>query len=379
MACWDMDILSFPFVSMSDFPDPSFPAAIARRLLAWYDQARRVLPWRAAPGETPDPYRVWLAEIMLQQTTVTVVKPYFCAFIARWPTLADLARANLDDVLTAWAGLGYYARARNLYKCAQRISVTGDSIFPSDEQSLRQLPGVGPYTAAAIAAIAFGRRTVAMDGNIARVVTRLFAVTEPLPAARRRLHALVDVLTPEVRCGDFIQAAMDLGATLCTPRQPLCMLCPLQADCTGYRYRLVLSLPTKADKGPRPIRYGVAFFAMRKDGTILLRRRPQKGLLGGMMEIPSTPWRAESWALEEAVSVAAPLPLSWQLRPGMIRHIFTHFQLNLQVVTGEACANQVACGIWVAVERMGEQALPSIMYKTLVHALCTHAAGGHKS
>ncbi|KAF0146628.1 MAG: A/G-specific adenine glycosylase [Rhodospirillaceae bacterium] len=310
---------------------------------------------------------MWLSEIMLQQTTVAAVEPYFRVFIARWPTLADLAQADLNDVLTAWAGLGYYARVHSLHKCAQAIAVTGT--FPTDEKALRRLPGIGAYTAAAIAAIAFGRRAVAVDGNIERVITRLCAVTEPLPTARPRIHTLADALMPESRCGDFIQAAMDLGAMLCTPRQPVCMLCPLQPVCAAHRQGLAGSLPARANKSPRPIRQGLAFVAVRKDGAIFLRRRPQKGLLGGMMEIPSTPWRPESWMLKEAVSLAAPLSLFWQLLPGMVRHVFTHFQLDLKVAIAHAGPDPAAHGIWIAPEQMGEQALPSVMRKVLAHAL----------
>ncbi|KAF0118193.1 MAG: A/G-specific adenine glycosylase [Rhodospirillaceae bacterium] len=354
---------------MSDLPSRSFCSTVVDRLLTWYDQGHRALPWRAEPHETPNPYRVWLSEVMLQQTTVSVVKPYFHAFITRWPTLADLAQATLEDVLAAWAGLGYYARARNLHQCAQEVAFTGNGTFPTDTHALQRLPGIGAYTAAAMTAIAFGRRAVAVDGNIERVLARLFAVTDFLPAARSHIRILADALTPENRCGDFIQAVMDLGATLCTPRQPACMLCPLQRECVGFQQGLAATLPARAGQSPHPIHYGIAFFVLRKDGAVLLRRRPPKGLLGGMMEVPSTPWRDDFWTLEEAVAAAAPLSLEWHPLPGTVRHVFTHFRLDMRVVMGEAGSNPAARGIWSALDRMDEQALPSVMRKILVHAI----------
>src|SRR6266436_2508895 len=286
-------------------------------LLAWYDRHHRNLPWRAPPGMRPDPYRVWLSEIMLQQTTVATVGPYFDRFMARWPDISALAAASLDEVLRLWQGLGYYARARNLHACARAVVDRHGGVFPDEIEALRALPGIGDYTAAALAAIAFGRREAAIDGNVERVIARLFAVRDPLPVAKPRLAALAAALVPEQRTGDFAQALMDLGATICTPRRPRCVLCPWRACCAAAASGMAEVLPARADKPNRPSRYGVAFWLTRPDGTVLLRRRPEKGLLGGMTEIPSTPWRAEPWALADAVRVA-PATSEWSRLPGTI-------------------------------------------------------------
>ncbi|VBB69859.1 A/G-specific adenine glycosylase [invertebrate metagenome] len=354
---------------MSSLLTSASGTVIAERLLAWYDRNRRILPWRARPGEQLNPYRVWLSEIMLQQTNVTTVKPYFHTFIAHWPTITDLAKADLNDILTAWAGLGYYARARNLHACAQSVVTTHRGIFPADPKILQQLPGIGAYTAAAIAAIAFGRREIAIESNIKRLVVRLFAITELPAVARIHIHTMADALTPDCRCGDFIQAAMDLGAMLCTPRRPTCMLCPLRADCMAFQQGIADSLPARTDRRERPrIRHGIAFLIACKEGAVLLYRRPPKGLLGGMMEVPSTPWRIEPWSLEDAAHIA-PLSLSWRLLPGTVHHIFTHFQLNLRVAYGQTSRHLVTNGLWVALEQLDAQPLPSIMRKVLIHAL----------
>ncbi|HVO17494.1 MAG TPA: A/G-specific adenine glycosylase, partial [Alphaproteobacteria bacterium] len=250
----------------------------AAALLAWYDRHRRRLPWRAGPGERPDPYRVWLSEIMLQQTTVATVGPYFTAFLERWPDVARLAAAPLDDVLHAWQGLGYYARARNLHRCAAVVARDHGGRFPDTEDALRALPGVGAYTAAAIAAIAFDRPAVVVDGNVERVVARLHAVDAPLPAAKPELRRLAAALTPDARPGDFAQAMMDLGATLCTPRAPRCVLCPLMAGCAARTRGIAEELPRRTAKPEKPTRRGVAFFAVDADGAVLLRRRDESGL-----------------------------------------------------------------------------------------------------
>lgn len=343
------------------------PTELARTLLEWYDRHRRALPWRALPGEAVDPYRVWLSEIMLQQTTVVAVAPYFEAFAERWPTVEALASADLDQVLRGWAGLGYYSRARNLHKCAQLVALSGGR-FPDDEAALRALPGIGPYTAAAIAAIAFGRRTPVLDGNVERVASRLFAVTEPLPAAKVTLTARIAELVPDARPGDFAQATMDLGATLCTPRKPACAICPWSGACVGRRLGIASTLPQRQEKPPRPTRHGLAFWIIRRNGTILLRRRPDSGLLGGMMEVPSTPWREQPWPMIEAASLA-PLFLEWRVLPGSVRHTFTHFHLELGVAVGLATPRQHAQGIWVRLDQLAEQALPTLMHKVVRHAL----------
>jgi len=341
---------------------------IAAALLAWYDRHRRVLPWRAPAGERADPYRVWLSEIMLQQTTVAAVGPYFKAFLARWPDVESLAAAPLDDVLHAWQGLGYYARARNLHKCATVVARDHGGRFPDDEESLRKLPGIGAYTAAAIAAIAFDRPAAAVDGNVERVVARLYAVETMLPAAKPELRRLAATLTPHARPGDFAQAMMDLGATLCTPRAPRCALCPLMADCAARAGGIAEDLPRRAPKKDKPTRRGVAFFAVDDEGAVLLRRRAERGLLGGMVEVPSTDWRAEPWDLGEACR-AAPLAAGWRELPGIVRHTFTHFHLELTVLSARVGAGARADGRWCPVDRLGEQALPAVMKKVVRHGL----------
>jgi A/G-specific adenine glycosylase len=342
--------------------------AIARELLAWYDRHRRRLPWRAAPGLRADPYGVWLSEIMLQQTTVAAVIPYYERFMTLWPRVEDLAAASLDDVLTAWAGLGYYARARNLHRAAVVVAAELGGRFPDTEAALLKLPGIGPYTAAAIAAIAFDRPARVVDGNVERVVARLFAVETPLPAAKAELRAHAEPLTPKRRPGDFAQAMMDLGATVCLPRTPKCSLCPLACHCAAEKKGIAARLPRRAPKAERPTRRAVAFWTARDGGTILLRRRPPKGLLGGMMEVPSTPWRAAPWREAEALA-QAPIAAEWTELPGLVRHTFTHFHLELTVWAGRASDGQEAEGRWVRLDDLGGEALPSVMRKVVRHAL----------
>jgi A/G-specific adenine glycosylase len=347
------------------------PLAAGRALLDWYDQHARALPWRVPPGgdgkgRRPDPYHVWLSEVMLQQTTVATVGPYFRAFVARWPTVRALAAADLDSVLHAWQGLGYYARARNLHRCAEAIVRDHGGRFPDGEAALSGLPGVGPYTAAAIAAIAFDRPAAVVDGNVERVVARLFAVATPLPAAKPALRRLAATLLPDRRPGDFAQAMMDLGATACTPRRPRCPSCPWQGHCAARAAGIADELPHRAPKAKRPTRHGMAFWAVRPDGAILLRRRAERGLLGGMMEIPSTDWRPRPWTLAEA-RPAAPVPADWRILDGLVRHAFTHFQLELAVLTGRAEA--AAGGLWCPPDRLGDYALPTVMKKLVRHAL----------
>ncbi len=343
------------------------PAGLPAQLLAWYDRHRRDLPWRAPAGTVQDPYRVWLSEIMLQQTTVVTVADYFGRFMARWPTVASLAEAPLDDVLHAWQGLGYYARARNLHACARAIVASHHGRFPTTEDELRRLPGIGDYTAAAVAAIAFDRKAAAVDGNVERVMARMFAITTPLPEAKPELRRLAAALAPETRSGDYAQAAMDLGATVCTPKNPKCILCPWQADCRGRIEGIAETLPARRPKAEKPTRRGVAFWAVRPDGAVLLRRRPEKGLLGGMIEVPSTDWRVEPWTDAEALA-AAPVPARWRALAGTVRHTFTHFHLELIVRTGSVRAGHTAGGLWVLPEALGEQALPTLMKKVIAHA-----------
>src|SRR5579872_129232 len=302
-------------------PDPAL-------LLAWYDRHRRDLPWRAAPGERADPYRVWLSEIMLQQTTVPAVGPYFARFVARWPDVSALAAAPLDDILHQWQGLGYYARARNLHACAGAVVARHGGRFPDDIAALRALPGIGDYTANAIAAIAFDRRAAAVDGNVERVMARLYAIETPLPAAKPELRAAAQALVPPSRAGDYAQAVMDLGATICVPQKPRCILCPWRGACRAHRAGIAERLPARLAPAAKPVRYGVAFWVVRAGGAVPLRRRPEKGLLGGMMEVPSTEWRRTAWRAAEA-AVHAPCRARWTRVPDVVRHTFTHFHLEL--------------------------------------------------
>jgi len=351
--------------------------AIAAPLLRWYDRQARSLPWRVPPGSgvAADPYKVWLSEIMLQQTTVVAVRPYFEAFLERWPRVQDLAAAELDDVLTAWAGLGYYARARNLHKCARYVAEILGGRFPRTEEELKMLPGIGPYTASAIAAIAFNRKATVVDGNVERVVSRLFKVTTPLPASKPELRRLAETITPEERPGDFAQAMMDLGATICLPKSPKCLLCPLNSDCSAHFSGVAADLPRKTPKPAKPTRRAVAFFVTRSDGSILLRRRAEKGLLGGMMEVPSTDWREAPWSEDETLG-HAPLVTEWRQLDGMVRHTFTHFHFEVTVWAGRADAGlDIEDGRWVVLDKLGGQALPSVMQKVVRHGL---EAGGRR-
>jgi A/G-specific adenine glycosylase len=319
------------------------PVDASSALLCWYAVDKRRLPWRAEAGETPDPYRVWLSEIMLQQTTVAAVKPYFARFTIAWPDVAALAAAEDGEVMRAWAGLGYYARARNLLACARAVVTEHGGRFPDDEAALRALPGIGPYTAAAIAAIAYGKRAVAVDGNVERVVSRLFAVKEALPGARPKLRTLADTLVPDEGAGDFAQAMMDLGSAICTPRNPDCGRCPLTRWCAAYAEGDPARYPVKAPKAERPRREGVAYW-LEHDGEVLLVRRPAKGLLGGMLALPEAP----------------PADAAWQ-EAGSVEHVFTHFALTMTLRSAEAASRPE--GIWWPVDRIGEAGLPTLFAK----------------
>lgn len=335
--------------------------AIADQLLAWYDANARVLPWRALPGTPPpDPYRVWLSEVMLQQTQVAAVIPYFEAFTTRWADFASLAAADDADVMSAWAGLGYYARARNLLAAARAVAGNHGGRLPESEAALRELPGFGPYTAAAVAAIAFGQRAVVVDGNVERVVTRLFAVADPLPGAKPQVRALTDSLTPDARAGDFAQAMMDLGATICTPRSPKCLLCPLAEPCAARRAGAPEAFPVKAKKAVRPLRYGT-FFWLERDGAVLLVRRPDKGLLGGMRALPTGPWTDSPPGLADA-----PVAVDWTLRNAAIRHVFTHFEFNGALATATVARHIGAVeGEWWPIARLDEAGLPRLFAKAV--------------
>lgn len=304
---------------------------IGEALLDWYDVHARALPWRVPPlsGGQADPYRVWMSEIMLQQTTVAAVKAYFERFTSRWPTVADLAAAEDAEVMGEWAGLGYYARARNLLKCARVVVADHGGTFPGTEAELLLLPGVGPYTAAAVASIAFDEPAPVMDGNIERVMARLFAVEAPLPGCKPVLKAHAARLTPDVRPGDHAQAVMDLGATICTPKSPACGICPLMKACAARAQGIAAELPKKAPKKVKPTRLGFVYVAQREDGAVLLETRPDKGLLGGMLGFPTSDW-------SDAPTEDPPFEADWQDTQVEVRHTFTHFHLRLALRTATA-------------------------------------------
>jgi A/G-specific adenine glycosylase len=341
------------------------PVPSAVPLLDWYDRHRRSLPWREA---VRDPYRIWLSEVMLQQTTVAAVTPRWRRFLARFPDVAALAAAPWDAVAEEWAGLGYYARARNLHACAQAVVAAGG--FPNTVEGLRALPGIGAYTAAAVAAIAFGRPVVPLDGNVERVVARLQAVETPLPGARPALAALaqgwMEQAAARARPSDFVQALFDLGATICTPRNPACAICPWQADCTGRRAGIAETLPRKAPKAARPLKRGVHFLLTDVESRILLQRRPPKGLLGGMLGLPGTPWREAGWSEEEALGFA-PALLPWRALPGEAQHGFTHFELRMTLLAAQAPAGLNAEGEWLS-PPAARRALPGAMQRLLALA-----------
>ncbi|TGT61431.1 A/G-specific adenine glycosylase [Mesorhizobium sp. M00.F.Ca.ET.170.01.1.1] len=348
----------------------SADAGIVARLLAWYDAHHRDLPWRVTPGAfargaRPDPYRVWLSEVMLQQTTVEAVKAYFRIFVEKWPTVEALAAAPAEDVMKAWAGLGYYSRARNLKACADLLARQGGR-FPDTETGLKELPGIGTYTAAAIAAIAFDRPAAVVDGNVERVISRLYSVETPLSETKPEIRALVEDLVPDNRPGDFAQAMMDLGATICTPRRPRCMLCPLREDCSAILSGDPERFPVRLPKDDRPFRRGAAFVAERGDGAVLLRKRPEKGLLGGMTEVPTTAWTAR--ADGATTTDAAPFPADWQ-RAGRIAHVFTHFALELEVFHAHIKGDAPDGHFWSLPHDISGEALPTVMKKVIEAAI----------
>jgi A/G-specific adenine glycosylase len=340
-------------------------------LLDWYDRHRRRLPWRPPAGERADPYRVWLSEIMLQQTGVKTVGPYFEKFVTRWPDVAALGRASLDDVLRMWAGLGYYSRARNLHACAVAVLRDHGGVFPDTEEGLRSLPGIGPYTAAAISAIAFDISTMPVDGNIERVVSRLYAVEEPLPQAKPLIQQLAATLLGPSRAGDSAQALMDLGSSICTPKKPACALCPLNDDCAARVRGDQEIFPRKAPKKSGMLRRGAAFIVTRGN-ELLVRCRAEKGLLGGMTEVPGSDWLAGQDD-KAALKQAPPLKgiTKWHRKTGVVTHVFTHFPLELVVYTSKVAARTRAPeGMrWVPVATLAGEALPNVMRKAIAHGL----------
>jgi A/G-specific adenine glycosylase len=331
-------------------------------LLSWYDEHAREMPWRVSPhdrmkGVLPDPYHVWLSEVMLQQTTVAAVRDYFVKFIMRWPTVRDLASADDGDVMAAWAGLGYYARARNLLKCARVVADELDGIFPSNEAALLKLPGIGPYTSAAVSSIAFDVQATVLDGNVERVMSRIYAVMEPLPASKEHLRTLAAGLTPSKRAGDYAQAVMDLGATVCTPRSPKCGVCPWANGCAARAAGIATELPHKTPKKKVPTRYGVVYLARRHDGAVLLERRPDKGLLGGMLGWPGSDWATTQGPHEQ------PIDANWTTLNTSVRHTFTHFHLELTVMITSDVMGSPSVGDFHDASVFEPNDLPTVMRK----------------
>lgn len=354
-----------------DLSRTASPKPTSRKLLAWYDRERRDLLWRAAPGEVAEPYRVWLSEIMLQQTTVTAVTPYFEKFLGLWPSLAALASASRDEVLTAWAGLGYYSRARNLHACARVLVDEHGGMFPQTEKELLKLPGIGAYTAAAIAAIAFDERAAVVDGNVERVMTRQFALKTPLPKVKAEVKVLTETLVPKSRPGDFAQAMMDLGATICTPRSPDCPRCPWSKSCHALALDEVSRFPVKAPKKEKPTRRGIVFWVETAGGEVLIEQRPETGLLAAMWQFPTDKWAevsARTAFAEKARAKSAPLEANWSRVPGLVTHTFTHFHLELTVYqTRVETRVNPDRGQFVKRRQLEKYALPSLMQKVAGH------------
>jgi A/G-specific adenine glycosylase len=354
---------------MTSYPVPMYlpdPAPIdAPAVLAWYDRHARDLPWRIAPADRargigPDPYRIWLSEVMLQQTTVAAVKNYFLRFTSLWPTVHDLAAAPLDSVLKEWAGLGYYARARNLHACAQAVVNEHAGVFPQTSAGLQTLPGIGAYTSAAIAAICFDEPVAVLDGNLDRVLARYYALPVPVREAKDELRAALQAAVPE-RAGDFAQAMMDLGATICAPRMAACMLCPIQPGCTATRAGDPTLYPVKPVKAERPVRKGHAYVMRDADGDVYLQSRPEKGLLGGMTEVPGSAWAADLPVADYPVTGA------WQHR-GQVVHVFTHFRLELEIWSAQVPADGLDGGWWAPPRALKGEALPTLFRKVLAAA-----------
>ncbi len=340
-------------------------AEASAAMLDWYDKHRRVLPWRAPRGKRADPYHVWLSEIMLQQTTVAAVGAYYRKFLTQWPTVDALAEAPQDDVLTAWAGLGYYARARNLHAAAKVVANEMGGRFPDNAEALRKLPGVGPYTAGAISAIAFDEPQLAMDANAERVLARYFAIEEPLAKAKPRLRELGQLLVPEKRAGDFAQALMDLGSAICTPKRPACMNCPWFDACIARKRGIQETLPIKGERPVRPLKRGAAFVVRDKTGAVLLVKRPEKGLLGAMMQPPLGPW-TDAFPSKSNAMKQAPFSADWRKRIGTVRHGFTHFELEIEVYVADVATRSEFDGKWV--RDLSVVALPTLMRKIIAHA-----------
>ena len=341
--------------------------APAAAILSWYDQNARVMPWRVSPqdraaGIRPDPYHVWMSEIMLQQTTVAAVRDYFRKFIDIWPTVEALAAARDGDVMAAWAGLGYYARARNLLKCARVVTEEHGGQFPETQEALQKLPGIGGYTSAAIASIAFDAPAAVLDGNVERVMSRLHNDPTPLPRAKPLFLQYAQTMTPDERPGDYAQAVMDLGATICTPRKPACMMCPWADWCDARAAGTQLDLPVKQKKKPQPRWFGYAYVARREDGAWLLETRPDDGLLGGMLGWPGSDW-------SESPAGQPPCDGDWQDLRGTVRHTFTHFKLQLTVrVCTVPMGTDTTAGQFIPKDQFSPADLPTVMRKVFDRA-----------
>jgi A/G-specific adenine glycosylase len=343
-------------------------ASTAEQLLSWYDRHHRDLPWRTKPGQAADPYRVWVSEIMLQQTTVAAVSAHFDRFMRRWPDVTSLASASLDDVLAQWAGLGYYARARNLHRGARFVAETFGGVMPRQADQLIAIPGIGPYTANAIAAIAFGERVPAIDTNAERVMARYLAFRRSLPGARAQLAALVAGLVPHLRPGDFAQGLMDLGSSVCVPKRPECTVCPLSLRCEAHRQNLTEFLPRKEKKTCRRLMRALAFVAIDKGGSVYLVRRPDSGLFGGMMQPPLTPLKKNFPSARNAM-LRAPFSGAWKLKRGIVRHTLTHIELEIRTYVARFPVRPNGEGIWLSPREFKIAALPTAMRKMLTHAL----------
>ena len=336
---------------------------LSGKLLDWYDVNARDLPWRLKGGVAADPYKIWISEIMLQQTTVAAVKSYFTKFVGFWPKIQDLAAASSEDVMKAWAGLGYYARARNLHACAKIVTADFGGVFPVSILELQKLPGIGPYTSAAIAAIAFDIPAPAIDGNVERVISRYFAIEDPLPKSRPLIRDHTSALVPQRRAGDFAQALMDLGATICTPKSPSCDICPWTDHCSARLRGLATVLPFKARKQKVMTRYGHVYWIENTKGNVLVRTREAKGLLGGMTEFPSS-----DWLRDRSEEFAPPFPSLWKEMPGVVEHTFTHFHLELTVWKTRSEAQELN-SYFVPRTELAAEALPSLMRKVAAHVI----------
>jgi A/G-specific adenine glycosylase len=338
------------------------------KILDWYHHAQRNLPWRAKDPITPNPYHVWLSEIMLQQTTVAAVIAYFLNFTEKWPDVKSLANATIDEILYAWQGLGYYSRAHNLHKTAQIIAKDHNGIFPNDEALLLQLPGIGPYTSAAIRAIAFNQKSLVIDGNVERILARVFKLPFPPKEDMKQLRIVLETLSPKDKFGEFAQSMMDLGATICTPKNPKCDLCPVNDCCESYKHLTQHLYPIERIKIKRPQKFGFVFWVENDDGKIWIRKRADR-LLKGLMEIPSTSWELQNWEKDAAIANSPWPEHAWTKAIGQVKHVFTHFELYLDIIKTKATSLRTEDGFWCAPQDLKDHAFPTLMHKVIKHQL----------